>query len=387
MRGNGRVFKRGSMWWIAYSHRGKELRESAAEVIQRATRKGGAVAEEEAHKIAEKFLKRRLQEVGADALGARTFVGPAQQRITVGDLLDAVGADFRLRGVKSLPQILSHVKPIREAFGDWRAVDVSTEAVDRFVQAGIEQGKAPASINRGTQLLAQAFRLAVERGRLSTAPRIRRLTERNARQGFFEQSDFDAVVSLLPDYLQDFARFGYFSGWRKGEIASLLWSDVDMGGRVIRLRPDVAKNGQGRSLGLEEELLQIMARRTAQQIYRKPGGTVAFSLYVFHCEGEPIGDFRKAWATACKQAGLWEGDDKTGNPTKLFHDLRRTACRNMIRAGVPERVAMEVSGHKTRSMFDRYNITSEKDLREAMHKTQEYLKAAESERNVIALSK
>src|SRR4029453_14779300 len=100
---------------------------------------------------------------------------------------------------------------------------------------------------------------------------------------------------------------------------------------------------------------------------------------VFHRAGRPIVDYRKAWLTACVTAGLAQPKldaqgrpvlDRQGGPRmvapKLVHDLRRTAARNLVRAGVPERVAMAVTGHKTRAMFDRYNIVSEEDLRAAI---------------------
>jgi integrase len=239
-----------------------------------------------------------------------------------------------------------------------------TEArIDRYVTNRLADGKKHATVNRETQLLGQAFRLAVNRRMLTRAPYIRRLPERNARQGFFERAEFEAVVTYLPDYLKDFARFGYLSGWRKGEIAGLEWRDVDRDAKVVRLRPEASKTHEGRLLVLDGELWVLIERQWAVREISTDKGSCLIS-WVFHRKGHPIGDIRKAWKTACRKAGV---------PGKLFHDLRRTSVRNMVRAGVPERVAMEVSGHRTRSIFDRYHIVSERDLREAVRKTQAYL--------------
>jgi hypothetical protein len=159
---------------------------------------------------------------------------------------------------------------------------------------------------------------------------------------------------------------------------------------VVRLRGENAKNGEGRSVTLSGDLADVMERRKAQRRVETKTG-VLLSAYVFHQKGEPVGDFRKGWATACVAAGLGQFVCDHCNQTlkghsceecnrearyvgRIFHDFRRTAVRNMVRAGVPERVAMTISGHKTRSIFDRYNIVNEADLREAMQRTQSYLR-------------
>jgi integrase len=249
----------------------------------------------------------------------------------------------------------------------------------KYINRCKEAGMAPSSINRGTQLLAQAFKLSIERRRLHMAPVIRHLPERNARQGFFEDADFNNVVAALRRYLQAFARFAYLVGWRKGGIASLLWSDVD--NDVIRLRPEHSKNRAGRSAPLHDsnfkltEVGEVIERRRAERTF-KAKSSPQLSAYVFHRKGCAIGDFRKAWATACAAAGL-DG--------MLFHDLRRTAVRNMVRAGVSEGVAMELSGHRTRSIFDRYNIVNERDKQDALRRSQDYLGLVSKKRRVAVM--
>ena len=379
MRGAGRVFTRtrSPFWWIAYVYRGKEIRQST-EIPHTDKSPQKTEANE---KKAYKKLKDRLEEIAAEKRGGQPFIGPAQQRVTVKSLLDALEQDYKVRE-KCTPQFLSHLGRIRETFGAWRAVDVTAEDIDRYI-TDAREAISPATINRGTQLLAQAFKLAVERKHLSSAlvPRIRHLLEKNVRQGFFDDADFRVLVEALPDYLQDFTRFGYITGWRKGEIASLLWADVD--GDVIRLRPENSKNKQGRSVPLRDsegkltEVGGLIEDRRRARKFEGDQGTV-FASHVFHHNGQPIGDIRKAWATACKSVGL-DG--------KLFHDLRRTAVRNMIRAGVPERVAMEISGHKTRSVFDRYNIVNERDKQEALARTQAYVGAGTKKRRVAVMAK
>lgn len=138
--------------------------------------------------------------------------------------------------------------------------------------------------------------------------------------------------------------------------------------RELCLRPEVSKNNDGRPLPLRGELLEIIQRAHGK---RRPD-----CPFVFHDEGEPIGDFRKAWKTACKKAGL---------AGIILHDLRRTAVRNMVRAGIPERVAMELSGHKTRRVFDRYNIVNDADRARATELLQSHLGAQSSARKVTPL--
>jgi integrase len=340
-RGDGRVFQRGQIWWVQFYVDGRQHRESAKTTDR---------------EKAEKYLRSRLKEVHAHELDAsRPFVTRRDKRRTIADLMDALKTDFEIRG-KNSSQNLSNISRARSDFGAIRAASLTGEETDRYIKERLAGGAAKASINRVTQLLKQAYKLAS-----LPAPRIRRLPEKgNERQGFFSESEIRKVIKNLPAHLRDFTLFGWLTGMRKGEIASLAWEDVD--GDCIRLRAENAKNGEARLIPLEGELRGLIERR-GEARQAKFNGTMMLSALIFHREGEPIREFRKSWATACKKAGI----------SRLFHDLRRSACRNMLAAGVPLSIAMKLSGHKTDSMFRRYAIVAESDLRTALRRTQDYL--------------
>ena len=336
MRGMGRIFKRGPVYWVAYYHRGQEYRESS---------------HSENESQARKLLKQRLGEMSRGHL-----IGPSEERLSFEDLANMLLTDYEINGKRSIESVRLSIRHLREFFGLGRAIDITPDRVGAYVRDRQREGAANGSINRELAALKRAFTLATRAGKLTSAPYIPLLEENNSRRGFLDHGGFLALREALPNHLKDPVTFLYLSGWRVSEMRTLEWRDVDLKGREICLRPERSKNKEGRPLPLRGELLELFERARAG---RRPD-----CPFVFHDGGEPIGDFRKAWKTACKAAGV---------SAIIVHDLRRTAVRNMVRAGIPERVAMELSGHKTRRIFDRYNIVSNEDLAVATERLQSHL--------------
>lgn len=130
-------------------------------------------------------------------------------------------------------------------------------------------------------------------------------------------------------------------------------------------------------LPLGGELAAIIERRLQARAVENPDGSTGLAEFVFHCgDGRPVRDFRKTWATACSEAKM---------PGILFHDLRRSAVRNLDRSGVGQAVAMKITGHKTVSVYQRYRIVNESDMRDALERAQAAI-ASSKERRVIAIS-
>ena len=358
-RGRGAIYQRpgiSAFWWMRFYKNGKQYRMSTAETDE---------------KKALRVLNAKLKERDGELVGGKKMVTPAQSRITVNELLTVLELDYKLRG-KSGARLLSNLKPLQEHFGPARANQLSSADVDKFIESALQHGRRklekgklgkparPASINRSLQLLSQSYKLAIRTGRLSAAPYIRRLSEvGNARAGFFSNMELRSVVSNLPEYLQDFTLFAFLCGWRCGEIKSLRWADLD--GDTIKLRAENSKNRHARAVPLVGELAEILERRRLLMSTKTD--------LIFHNADAPVGDFRKAWKTASKLAGV----------NRLFHDLRRSFVRDATRSGTPQSVVMAISGHKTVSVFLRYNITNDADVRTALLDRQNY-SATEKER-------
>jgi integrase len=294
------------------------------------------------------FLQKKQGEVAEGR-----HVGAAAGRVTVGELLTGLLEEYETNGRKSLYWVKIKVnKHLRPFFGDRTAHRTTTADVRAFVLARQAAGASNGEVNRELALLRRAYRLGLEAERLHRAPVIRMLEERNVRQGFFEPAEFDALLAKLPEDIRPLATFAYYTGWRwRSEVASLTWGQVDLDAGTVTLLPGTTKNGEGRTIMLFSPLRELLEAQRAQHLALYP--TCAL---VFHRDGHAIKSIRYAWETACTAAGL---------SGKIPHDFRRTAVRNMVRSGIPERVAMQMTGHRTREVFERYNIVSPGDLQEA----------------------
>ncbi len=219
MRGLGRVFKRGSVWWIAYYHRGKEHRESS---------------ESDRETTAKKLLKKRLGEIGMGKV-----VGPVEERVTFEELSEDLLRDYQVNKRKAAKIIQYPIKHLKNSFTLYKARDLTTDRINGHIARRQQEGAKNATINRELAALKRMFSLAVQAGKLSSKPYIPTLEENNARQGFLDHGSFLALKESLSEHLKDPVTFLYYSGWRVSEMRALEWRDVDLAGKVIRLRPEI----------------------------------------------------------------------------------------------------------------------------------------------------
>ena len=357
-KGEGSVFQRGAVYWVKYSRNGKAYRESS-----------GSEKEIDARKL----LRKRQGEIALDR-----FIGPEAERTTVRDLSEDFLNDYRVNQKKSMARAARSLTHILPYFGDYKAHHVRTDNVKNYVAHRQEQNAANATINRELSALKRMYNLGMQAEKIFRKPYIPMLEENNVRQGFFERAEFLALRAALPDYLKPVVTFAYFTGWRRGEIAGLKWHQVDLAAKSVRIKanqPRTTRRGQS-PLTASCSKRSKANGKSARWPKFPANPLLCFASMSFTAMESRSGDFRDAWDKALKETGL---------AGKILHDFRRTAVRNMTRAGVHERVAMTVSGHKTRSVFDRYDIVSEDDQRDAARKVWEYAQEQEAAAKVVAI--
>lgn len=326
-------------WQIRYYRAGKRHEESSG-----STRKKDAI---DLLRLREGDLARGLP------------VSAKAGRLKFDEAVNDVLVDYQTNHRKSSGHVERRIRlHLAPFFTGRRMASITTPDVRRYTAARQQAGAADASVNRELAILNRAFTLAKQSGLLHR-PYVPMIVEKNTRKGYFERQEFLDVREAMPEPLKGVVGFAFYTGWRTGEILPLQWSQVDRAEEVVRLEPGTTKNDEGRSLpyGLLPELVEVI--ENAWQAHQELAANGVLCPHVFHRNGKPIKFFRKAWLAACEAAGV---------PGKLMHDFRRTAIRNLVRAGVGDTVAMGISGHRTRSIFDRYNITSETDLREGLGK-------------------
>jgi integrase len=373
----GSLRLRGKIWWLRYRVDGREHEETSRSSSRR---------------VAEKLLGQRQAEFGLGVLAS-----PESRRVGFADLERMVMAHYRNSGLRSMPRAVRALTHLRLSFGAMRAHAVTSDKIVEYETARLAAGAARATVNYELAILRQAFRLAVKARRLSSVPAISLPDPRNARRGFFERDDFDAVLKELPAPLRPVMTLAYWSGWRvPSEILPLRWDRVDFDAGVVRLEPNTTKTDEGRTFpfaAIPELAAVLTSHRDATRALERSAGRVI--PFVFHRNGKPIRSFYGAWRAACRRAATKPGCVDTGVAAiirphligRVPHDLRRTAVRNLTRASVPEAIAMKLTGHRTRAIFDRYSIVREADLYDGVAKLASHLATAATKRSPSGVAK
>lgn len=239
---------------------------------------------------------------------------------------------------------------------------ITTATGKAFAKRQRAAGFSPATINRSLACLRRMFTIAREEGKIQSAPLIRLLKEPAARTGFITQKQFDELLAALPSHLRPLITFLYWCGCRLGEAKSIQWKQVNLENRLIELEADQTKNKEKRTIPLPSIVVEQLA-----SIEPKPKTDLAFDTT----------NLRTEWAKACTAVGLGTMEaQKSDNNTwqkysgLIIHDLRRSAIRNLMNAGVSENVAMKISGHITNSVFKRYHIVNTEDTTAAMRQVE-----------------
>ncbi len=309
------------------------------------------------------------------------FGWPEPRMTRISDLADLVVADYEANRRKSITSASQLSAFWKNFAGDQPSEHVTGDLLKGWAREWQDsEGLSNGRVNRRMSFLLRGFRLALEAEppKVERAPRWRKLKEAPARSGFREWEEFLQIREILPAHARIPVTIQYWTGMRSGEALGLEWEQVRLDHRArmvtIILAGTDTKTSEPRLVVMGGDLYETLVmwyRLTREQFPNCP--------WVCHLQGLRLQSIRTAWRTACVKLGFGHWENPSGKYVSqrryrgaLLHDFRRTGVRNLVRAGVPEKVAMRISGHKTRSVFDRYHIVNEEDLIEAGRKVVDY---------------
>jgi integrase len=381
-RGTGSIFHNGSaVWWIKFYTRGIPKRESSHSTDL---------------DVAKKLLKRRLAEVETKTYVMRT-------NVKIEELITDLLAEYRRERRKTITDVESrwknHLEPF---FGRMKVDDISTDTVQRYGKKRTEEGASGPTVNREIAILKHAFHLALKCSprKVREVPVMSMYKESPARKGFLNDDQYTLLARQCNReglWFRALLTTAYSFAFRKGELLNLRVRQVDLASRQIRLDAGTTKNDEGRIAPMTDEVFTLLTacvvgKQKNDHVFTRPAVKPELAP-------EPVRGFRRRWAKVCCAVGLGElvcpdcypelkeqtidsnrrcsacGKKWKRQQLKyvglLFHDLRRSGVRNLVRVGVQQKVAMTISGHKTAAVFQRYNIVDERDIIEAGRKLNE----------------
>lgn len=293
-----------------------------------------------------------------------------ERRWTLDDMLEQLRLDYDRKENRSFKTAQSVWQHLQKEFKFDRVVDITADRIATYAAKRVKEDKAArGSVNLELACLRRGFRVMFKK-KMMEVPVIEMFEVDNARQGFIGVGEFAALLEKIPSQdVKDIVEFLYQSGWRSYEAKELKWAWIDLGTNMVRLPAEFSKSKKARALPLTGALLDVIERRL--KVRRLD------CEHVFHRKGKPIKKFDKAFKAAAAKIGF---------PDLLPHDMRRSAVRNFRRSGLSEHEGMALSGHKTDSVYRRYDIISENDLTEAMNKVQSHLKKEAENRKVVSLT-
>lgn len=352
-RGRGAIRKLGRRYYIRYSVNGRRIDEAT-----------DAANETEARRL----LNERLGDVSKGATPS------AASRVKVSELYADLKADYRNKA-QDLGTLGVRWKHLEAAFGRDLARSITHSRMQAYVDLRREAGAAEQTIKNEIAVLRRMMRLGYAQGKVAQLPSVPTIKPNNVRPVFFEDDEFEKVVEALREVIEEGPNIGNqwlvpyviavrWVGTRRNEFLRIERRQVDLRNGKVTLDVGTTKNGDGRIFYLPAPALTAVRAwdQETQALERRQGIIVR---HMFHRRGRgPIAEFPYAvWHAACDRA--LPGD------RRVPHDFRRTAARSYRRSGVSEGVVMKILGHKTRSIFERYNIKNEDDLREAAQKVAE----------------